>query len=106
MKASVVLLNLKHMHDSFVIQTFTALWVIIVTGIALILELIYFVLRFLNIRCYNNCYTVYGILVRAYTVTTQNHVIHMRVMTYSGYRPLCSTCYMLVDWLCWICPRC
>ena len=51
-------------YDSFLFQTFTALWVVIVTGIALIFELIYFVLRFLNIHCYNNCYKLYGFLVK------------------------------------------
>ena len=56
-------------YDSFILQTYTALWVIIVTGIALIFELIYFVLRFLNMRCYNNCYTLYGTLVRDTIIT-------------------------------------
>ena len=56
-------------YDNFIVQAFTALWVIIVTGIALIFELIYFVLRFLNIRCYNNCYTLYGTLVRDTIIT-------------------------------------
>ena len=50
-------------YDNLLLQTLTAFWVVIITGIALIFELIYFMLRFLNIRCYNNCYTVYGILV-------------------------------------------
>lgn len=48
---------------NFLLASITAIWVITVTGIALILELIYFVFRFLNVRCYNNCYIVYGILV-------------------------------------------
>ena len=50
---------------SFPLTVYASIWSISVTGIALIFELIYFVLRFLNIRCYNNCYIAYGILVRA-----------------------------------------
>ena len=49
----------------FLLANLGSFWNIFVTGIALFFELIYFVSRFLNIRCYNNYYKVYGILVRA-----------------------------------------
>ena len=52
-------------HYSFPLTVFASRWNVSVTGIALIFELIYFVSRFLNMRCYNNYYTAYGILVRA-----------------------------------------
>ena len=87
---------------NFLLATLTAIWIITVTGIALGLELIYFMFRFLNIRCYNNCYTVYGILVSPDIV--QGYVISLtNVMIYSGYHPICFTCYLYVAWLGWIC---
>ena len=54
--------------EEYYLFPFTAiasLWNISVTGAGLIFEILYFVLRFLNIRCYNNYYIAYGILVRA-----------------------------------------
>ena len=54
-------------------------WIIFVAGVALITEGIMLLLRFVNPKCFNNSYGVFGGLVRNPTDCIHLYTIHTRI---------------------------
>ena len=55
-------------------------WIIFVAGVALITEGIMLLLRFVNPKCFNNSYGVFGGLVRKPTDCIHLYTIHTRIL--------------------------